>query len=130
MKRVTLENLLFVGAGGFLGSALRFALTEWVYRLMPTARLPWGTLTVNVLGCLALGFVAGLIDVRGVLGPRGRLFLMIGVLGGFTTFSTFGLETLNLLQDGHRGGSFLNIALQLILGLGAVWIGLGLARLM
>ena len=129
MERVTIENLLFVGAGGFVGSTMRYALTLFVYRLAPMARLPWGTLVVNATGCLAIGFVAGLIDAREILGPRARLFVMIGVLGGFTTFSTFSYETLHLLEDGQRGGAFINIALQLTLGLGAVAVGYGLARL-
>jgi CrcB protein len=74
---------------------------------------------VNVLGCLAIGYLAGLVDVRQLLGPRARLFLMVGLLGGFTTFSTFGYETYGPLQDGQRGGAALNVVLQVTVGLAA-----------
>lgn len=121
-------HLLLVGAGGFVGSTLRYALGGVVHRLVPFASFPWGTLTVNLAGCLAIGLLAGADESRSVLGPETRLFLLIGLLGGFTTFSTFGIETLSLLHDrrllaacGYVGGN-------VVAGIGAVWLGYTLTR--
>jgi CrcB protein len=85
--------------------------------------LPWGTLAVNVLGCLAIGFCGGLAESRQLFAADARLFLFIGVFGGFTTFSTFGYETFALLRDGDTLRAILNILLQIGFGLGAVWAG-------
>lgn len=82
---------LLVGAGGFVGSTLRFIVSGMVHRSIPFAVVPYGTLAVNVAGCLALGALAGIGEARSVMSPELRLFLMVGLLGGFTTFSTFGL---------------------------------------
>jgi CrcB protein len=100
-----------------------------VYLIVPAPRVPWGTLVVNVAGCFAIGLLGGLADTRGVLTASARLFLLIGVLGGFTTFSTFGYETLGLLREQALARAFLNVGLQLALGLGAAWAGLALSRL-
>jgi len=89
---------------------------------------PWGTLLVNVTGCFAIGFLAALADERGPLGPTGRLFWMVGVLGGFTTFSTFGYETFALAREGSHALALGNTLAQIVLGLGAVWAGVVLAR--
>ena len=114
---------LLIGSGGFIGSVARYALGGLVYGIIRTPLLPWGTLAVNVLGCLAIGFCGGLAESRQLFSPDGRLFLFIGILGGFTTFSTFGYETFALLRDGDTLRSILNILLQIGLGLGAVWAG-------
>ena len=92
---------LWVGAGGFIGAGLRFLVSGWVYQLVPNAGFPWGTLVVNVLGCLVLGLLGGLAEFRGVLSATSRLFLFMGVLGGFTTFSTLAFETV-VLADGSQ----------------------------
>lgn len=84
---------------------------------------PIGTVTVNVLGCLAIGFLGGLLELRQVLDPEHRAFVLIGVLGGFTTFSTFAYETLGLLHAAEFGRSLLNIVGHVLLGIGAAWIG-------
>lgn len=118
-----------VGAGGFIGSVLRYWLSGAVYLLVPAPRLPWGTLAVNVLGCFAIGLLGGLAEARGVLTPGTRLFLLIGVLGGFTTFSTFGYETLALLREQAVARAALNVALQVVAGLTAAWGGLATSRL-
>lgn len=118
-----------VGAGGFLGSLVRYWLSGAVYALIPAPRLPWGTLAVNVLGCFAIGLLGGLAETRGVLTATGRLFLLIGVLGGFTTFSTFGYETLALLREQAVARAALNVALQVALSLTAAWGGLATSRL-
>jgi fluoride exporter len=125
-----MRNILLVGAGGFLGSIARYLTGGVIYSWVRTPWLPWGTLVVNVLGCLIIGFLGGLAEARQVLGPEVRLFLFIGVLGGFTTFSTFGYETFALLRDGQTLQAVLNILLQLLLGLGAVWAGYIISRLL
>lgn len=117
-----------VGIGGFVGSVLRYWLSGAVYALSPSPRLPWGTLAVNVLGCFAIGLLGGLAESRGMLTATARLFLLIGVLGGFTTFSTFGYETLALLREQAVARAFLNVALQLTLGVTAAWGGLATSR--
>lgn len=123
MHRSFVFQILLVGLGGFVGSSLRFVVSGWVHRIQPFGTFPWGTLTVNVGGCLAIGLLGGLADLRGVLGPEQRLFLLLGVLGGFTTFSSFAFETLALAQEAQVLRAAGNIALQLTLGLGAAWLG-------
>ena len=91
-----------------------------------TVSVPKGNetpLTVNVLGCFIIGVLSYLADVRGVLTPEMRALLIIGVLGGFTTFSSFGNETMALVRDGEMGYALANVALSLTLGLGAVYVG-------
>ncbi len=89
-----LRQLLILGAGGFIGAVLRYGLSGLVHKIRASQSLPYGTLTVNVLGCLLIGVLAGMAESRNVLGPDVRLFLFLGLLGGFTTFSTFGFETM------------------------------------
>jgi CrcB protein len=124
-----MQKLLLIGAGGFLGSVLRYAVGGLAHRLAPGTLFPVGTLAVNVLGCLALGFLHGLAGARGVVTPEARLFLMIGLLGGFTTFSTFGLETLALAQEAEGVRAAANVVLNLGAGLAAVWLGHLLGRI-
>lgn len=120
---------LLVGIGGLIGSILRYWLSGWVQQALKTSLYPLGTLTVNLLGCLVIGFLAGLVEQRGVFGPEARAFAFIGVLGGFTTFSTFSNETFSLLQDGQTLPALVNIGLHLVFGIGAVWLGRTLAFL-
>ncbi len=116
-------RLLLIGAGGCIGSICRYGLAGAVQRLSPEAIFPWGTVAVNLLGCLCIGGLAGLADTRHLFSPESRAFLFIGVLGGFTTFSTFGLETFNLLHDGDLPRALGNALLQVTLGLFCVWLG-------
>ena len=125
MERSFIVQFLYVGVGGFFGAGLRFALGVWVQRALPGALFPYGTLAVNVLGCLLIGFIAA---YRQPLEPAVRLFLMVGLLGGFTTFSAFALETLSLTQSGENLLAFANVALKLLLGLGAAWVGFEIGR--
>ncbi|MDA1096757.1 MAG: fluoride efflux transporter CrcB [Chloroflexi bacterium] len=120
--------ILFVGAGGFLGAILRFLIGGWVQNLQGQPAFPYGTTTVNVLGCLILGVIGGLVEGRQLFNPEVRAFLMVGLLGGFTTFSTFGYETMQLARDGEVMAALANVTLQVGLGLAAVWIGFGVAR--
>jgi CrcB protein len=124
-----LERTLVVGTGGFLGAAARYLLGGLVYRWLP-ATFPWATFLINVTGCFGIGFLAVLAEERMVLGPAARLFLMVGVLGGYTTFSTFGYETTALLRDGSVGAAALNALGQVVLGLLAVWGGMTAARVL
>ncbi len=119
---------LAVAAGGCVGALLRWAVAGAVHRLTAEAAFPWGTFAVNAAGCLAIGFLAELTELRGGLGGPTRLFLFVGLLGGFTTFSTFGYETLALFREGSTGLAAANAAGQFGTGLLAVWVGIVLAR--
>jgi CrcB protein len=122
-------RIALVGLGGFIGSVCRYLLGGAVHRAAPGVLLPIGTLAVNVTGCLAIGLLAGLAETRGVFSAETRVFLLIGVLGGFTTFSTFGYETIQLLRDAQWVPAAGNVLLQVGLGIAAVWGGLALSRL-
>lgn len=125
---MNLGHLLLVGAGGFLGSSLRYAVSMLVQRAWPA--FPAGTLAVNVTGCLLIGVLGGLADTRQLMDGGARLFWMVGVLGGYTTFSAFALDTLALTGEGQLGRAFINIAAQVLLGLGAAFAGYILVRSM
>lgn len=121
---------VWVGLGGFLGSAARYYLGGLLNEMSPGFLFPYETLVINVSGCLGIGLVTGIVELRGLFSPELRLFLMVGILGGFTTFSTFGYETFQLLRDGQVGLAALSVALQIFLGLAGVWAGFMLARLL
>lgn len=121
---------IVVGAGGFLGSVARYAVGGLAQRLAPEALFPWGTLAVNVIGCLLIGFAVSLGETKGWLGPGGRAFLLVGLLGGFTTFSSFGYETWNLVRDGQLGFGLANACANMVLGLLAVLVGAAAARVL
>jgi CrcB protein len=123
-----LRSLLLVAFGGALGSAARYAVGGWVHASFPRVALPIGTLAVNTSGCFVIGVLAALVEVRQLLSPQVRLLLMIGVLGGFTTFSSFALETLALARDAQFARALSNAGAQLALGLAAVWLGYSLVR--
>jgi len=115
--------ILLVGIGGFIGAVMRYLVTGWVQDIFTAFSLPYGTITVNITGCLLIGLLAGLTENRNMLGPETRALLLIGVLGGFTTFSTFSYETLELMRAGESMAAFSNVGLQVCLGLAAVWVG-------
>ena len=123
-----MEKVLWAGLGGFIGSALRYALGGFLARLRSGWSFPIETLVINVLGCLVIGLLAGLAESRGVFTGVTRVFLFIGVLGGFTTFSAFGYETFQLMRDGQWLSASGSVTLQVVLGIGAVWAGHVLAR--
>jgi fluoride exporter len=114
---------LLVGLGGFVGSISRYLLGGFVQQLSQSVDFPYGTLTVNLIGCFVIGFLSQLAESRGVFTPETRLLVFIGVLGGFTTFSSFGNETLNLFRDGQAWMALGNIGANVILGLVLVWLG-------
>lgn len=118
-----------VAAGGALGSMARYGINQLVQARWPLVRLPIATLAVNVIGCFAIGLLAGLIASDKLqLRFMSREFIFVGILGGFTTFSSFGLDTLTLARSGAPGTAFLNIALQIGLGLLATSAGFAAAR--
>ena len=108
-----------------MGSVLRFGVSGLVQRIDPAGAFPYGTLAVNTIGCLAIGLLGGLAESRQVLGPELRLFLFLGLLGGFTTVSSFGFETLALARDGEHLKAGVNVAATIVLSLTAVWLGHG-----
>ncbi len=120
-------KLLLIGVGGFCGSVARYLASGFVQDLSRTISFPWGTFAVNVLGCLLIGFLSQLAEGRGFLTEATRSLLIVGFLGGFTTFSAFGNETFNLLREGQPLLSFGNAAGQLLACLAAVWLGRSLA---
>jgi CrcB protein len=125
-----MRRLLLVGLGGMLGSMLRYLVGTLVLELKRGDLFPYETLAVNVTGCLAIGFLTGLAELRGLFGAEARAFLLVGVIGGFTTFSSFGYETLQLLRDGQHAAALASVGLQLGLGLGCVWLGDTIARML
>jgi CrcB protein len=116
-------QLLLIGLGGFLGSILRYVLGGLVQGGAGDSVFPWGTLTINLLGCFGIGVLAELSEARGFLRPEMRGFLMIGVLGGFTTFSAFANETVNAVRDSAMTIALVNVVASVGLGLASVWAG-------
>lgn len=121
-------KLLVIGLGGFVGAIARYLLSGLVHRQFNSS-FPAGTLFVNVLGCLVMGALMALVEDHQLLTPPMRMFLMVGLLGSLTTFSTFGYETLELMRDGNWPATLANVAANVVLGLSAVWLGRGLMRL-
>jgi CrcB protein len=126
--QVSLIQLALVALGGALGSVLRFLASGVAHRLLPGLLFPVGTLTVNVIGSLLIGLLGGAAESRAFLVPEARVFLFTGLLGGFTTFSAFAFESLGLALDAAWWRLALNVAAQLVLGLGGAWAGYGLGR--
>ena len=120
-------QLLIVGAGGAFGAIGRYWLSIWVYSLTGRA-FPWGTLAVNLLGSLLMGFLSVWLLERMSLSSEMRALLMVGFLGSFTTFSTFSLETLLLLEQGAVVRAGVNIAVSVITCIFAAWMGVLIAR--
>jgi CrcB protein len=116
--------LIFVGGG--CGSVLRYAVAGWVQRFAGST-FPWGTFVANVLGCTALGFLASLFMGPFLIREDYRLAILVGLLGGFTTFSSYGWETLTLAGDGQWWLASANVVLSNGCGLAAAWLGIRLA---
>jgi len=123
-------KLLLAGLGGFIGSALRYAVGGYVQYRSRSIYFPYGTLAVNLIGCFIIGFLSQLAESRGVFTAESRTFVFIGILGGFTTFSAFSLQTLELARFGRWLEASGNVLLSVVLCLVAVWIGHALADLM
>lgn len=127
LGHVTMRSLLLVIVGGALGSAGRYLLSGWVQRVT-SPFFPYGTLAVNVIGCLCIGLIGGWGERRLGIGPDVRAFAMIGVLGGFTTFSSFAYDTLSLGRDGASLLALLNVLATVCLCLVAAWVGMMAGR--
>ena len=123
----SIDSLIFVALGGALGSVFRYLLSAWTQSASKSVDFPYGTLTVNLMGCFVIGFLAQLAEARGVFTSQSRAFVFIGILGGFTTFSSFGNETINLLRDGETWNALANVGANVIFGLILVWLGRTLA---
>ncbi len=121
---------VYVGLGGFCGASARYLLSVAVLRATAGTDMPYGTLVCNVLGCFVIGTLVGLDETRGFLSDGMRLFLLVGVLGGFTTFSTFGLEAVELARRGVPWLVVFHVAAHVLIGLAAVVGGFRLARLL
>lgn len=122
-------NYLLVFVGGGIGATARYWLQGIVYRFVD-ATFPYGTFAVNVLGCCAIGVFMGVFEQRFVVNPAVRVFLTVGVLGGFTTFSSFSYETLALLRDGSYVLGATNVLASVITCLAGTWLGLILGKLL
>ncbi|MDZ7266372.1 MAG: fluoride efflux transporter CrcB [candidate division KSB1 bacterium] len=123
-------KIILVGIGGFAGSILRYLLSGYVQQLAKDSGFPLGTAAVNLAGCLVIGLLAQLAERHGFLTMEARLLIVIGFLGGFTTFSTFTNETMNLLRNGEVLAALVNLHVHFVLGLAAVWLGRVLAYLL
>ncbi len=117
-----MAEVILVGIGGGLGAMARYLLARWVQTLAGPA-FPLGTLAVNLLGCLVIGVLSQWADARNAFTPQSRAFFFAGILGGFTTFSSFANETMTLGRADQHLLAVLNVALHIGLGLGAVWLG-------
>jgi len=117
------RSALLVALGGALGSVARWAMAGWVQRLSPTSTFPWGTLAVNVLGSFAIGVLLTLALERELIAPGPRLFLVTGLLGGFTTFSAFTWESLELLRDAQWPAALAYVLGSIVAGLLAAFAG-------
>ena len=122
-----MNSILLVGIGGFIGSILRYLVTIWSQGMFKELSFPLGTLIVNITGCLLLGLFNGWAENHQFFTSQIRLFLFVGILGSYTTFSTFSYETIELLQNGDTFHALLNVAIQVIVGLLAAFIGFQIA---
>ena len=118
-----MRNLLIIGLGGFIGAILRYLVSGQVQKWSESVNFPYGTLAVNLLGCLLIGALTRLDEIRDVLTPDMRFLIFIGLLGAFTTYSTFSNEAINLVNDRRFDLAFLYMGAHLVLGLGAVLAG-------
>jgi len=124
-----MQKTIFIGLAGLVGTVLRYWLSGFVARQYGET-FPWGTMAVNLIGCLVAGAVFSVTEERLLVTPTVRAVIVIGLLGGFTTFSSYGLQTFTLLRDGQFGLAILNVGMANVLGLFMVWIGYVLARVL
>ncbi|MDH3734743.1 MAG: fluoride efflux transporter CrcB [Gemmatimonadota bacterium] len=118
-----MTRVLLVGLGGFVGSAGRYLIALGMSRWWPAVGLQFATLAVNVAGCFLIGLLTTFADARGIVSPEVRGLMFVGVLGGFTTFSTFALETLELGRSGATVVAAANVLFHIVGCLAAVWLG-------
>ena len=121
-----MRDVLVVAAGGAIGAVARYKMSGLVLHRTLDWSFPAATFAVNVFGCLVAGALSGLVERHDMFGPHTRLLLFTGLLGGFTTFSAFGLETVHLLRRGHAGTAALYVALSVLAGLAAFYLAFSL----
>jgi CrcB protein len=114
-------TLIYIAIGGAVGALLRYTVSGYTYKYL-NGFLPWGTLAVNLIGCFAIGFLWNVFE-NIAYSPNTRALIFIGILGAFTTFSTFGLESFNLFKEGEIKFTVLNILVSNIAGIALVFIG-------
>lgn len=124
-----MRNILMVGIGGSIGAVLRYLIGGWVQKFSNNPSFPYGTLSVNLVGCFLIGLLGGLAESHELFYPEIRLLLIVGILGGFTTFSTFGYDTFLLLRDQRMMSAFTNVSLHVIVGLIAACSGYTISNL-
>jgi CrcB protein len=125
-----LEKVVWVGIGGAVGAILRYGVSGHVQGQIGAGVFPFGTLAVNVIGCLLIGFLSRAASAPGRFTSEGVLFLIVGMLGAFTTFSTFSKEVFDLFQSGRVAAALLHAGTHMVLGLAAVGGGYELGRLL
>ena len=122
------KSIVYVAVGSAIGGVCRFLMQQSVQRLVSFS-FPLGTLLVNLLGCFIIGLVYGLASKGNILSPSLRLFLAVGICGGFTTYSSFMFENYTLLQAGEMLNTFLYVAISLVIGFLATWLGIWCVKL-
>jgi CrcB protein len=122
-----IKNIFLVGIGGSIGSILRYLCQKWVYQLYPFT-FPWGTFLVNIAGCFLIGIFFAASEKTTFLSPDWRLFLTTGLCGGFTTFSAFAFESMNLARTGDISYTLLYTTGSVVLGILAVFAGIALIK--
>jgi CrcB protein len=125
-----MQKILLVLLGGAIGTGCRYGLSSFIYSLIERPTFPYANFIINISGSLIIGFLAELFDHRFLVSPTVRAALLTGVLGGYTTFSSFSFETFSLLRDGEWFRATFNAAGSVLLGLAAVWAGVRLAQLL
>jgi len=123
-------NIMMVGFGGFIGCVLRYLVSGWINHIFKMNSFPIGTVIVNITGCLIIGVLGGWAGHLQAFSPHTRLFVFLGLLGGFTTFSAFGYETMALLRDQELFFAFVNVGMHLSFGFGAVLLGFKCSKLL
>jgi len=122
-----MKMIFVIGIGSFIGGAFRYMLSNFIQNKF-LLKFPFGTLTVNITGCLLIGIIYELSD-KGNLSNEWKLFLATGILGGFTTFSAFSIETISLMQEGEIFYATVYIILSVLLGLLATYIGISIVKI-
>lgn len=111
-----LFKLLIVGSGGFIGSVFRFLISGFIQKVSSFITFPIGTLAVNLIGCFLFGFLIQLAETHNIFSGEAGMFVFVGVLGGFITFSTFSNDSINLMRAGENTSAFISLGLHLVLG--------------